>query len=37
MKTMDAAQKSWNLRAYYDHKNYILIRELEDILARAKS
>jgi tetratricopeptide (TPR) repeat protein len=36
-EAMEAVQKSWNLRAYYDHKNYTLFRELEDILARAES
>jgi tetratricopeptide (TPR) repeat protein len=30
----DALQKSWELRAYYDHKNFTLFNDVEDILDR---
>ncbi|MDF1576016.1 MAG: hypothetical protein P1P86_12585 [Bacteroidales bacterium] len=33
-KAREVLQKSWSLRAYYDHKNFVLLKEVEDILDR---
>jgi uncharacterized protein HemY len=30
----EALQRSWDMRAYYDHKNHTLLKEVDDILDR---
>lgn len=36
LEARDALQKSWDLRAYYNHKNRMLLKEVDDILDRGQ-